>query len=165
MPNASVQIWQTDDHGTYDLQLNDPSVMDMRGWFHTDPQGRYCLRTLRPLGYLIPMDGPVGDMIRAQKRHGYRPAHIHFLVGAAGCRELVTALYLRNDDHIDSDTVFGVTESLVTETRLNDPSSHFPELPSIQFDFTLATATAEDASGRVGADPSQIVKGQAVMSH
>lgn len=159
--NASVQIWQTDDEGVYDLQRHDPSVMDLRGWYHADADGRYHLRTVRPLGYMIPMDGPVGDMIRAQGRHGYRPAHIHFLVGAPGYRELVTALYLRTDDHIDSDTVFGVTESLVTETVPNDPTSPLKGLPSIHFDFKLARATAEEATGRVGADPSQITKGAA----
>ncbi|HEY1242972.1 MAG TPA: dioxygenase [Bryobacteraceae bacterium] len=161
--NASVQIWQTDDEGVYDLQRGDPSVMDMRGWYHADSDGNYYLRTVRPLGYMIPMDGPVGDMIRAQGRHGYRPAHIHFLIGAPGYRELVTALYLGKDEHIDSDTVFGVTETLVTETTTNDPSSPFPKLPSIRFDFKLAKATAMDATGRVGADPSQITKG--AVSH
>ena len=158
IPGGTVQIWQTDDDGVYDLQRQDPSLMDLRGTFHADAEGRYHLRTLRPLGYMIPMDGPVGDMIRAQRRHGFRPAHIHFMIGAPGYRELVTALYLRSDDHIDSDTVFGVTDSLVTETTANDPSSPFPELPSIRFDFTLAAAEAKDDSGRVGADPSQILK-------
>lgn len=164
LPNASIEIWQADDHGAYDLQKHDPSVMDLRGWFHADAEGRYQLRTVRPLGYLIPMDGPVGDMIRAQHRHGYRPAHIHFLVGAPGYRELVTALYLRNDDHIDSDTVFGVTDSLITETRSNDADSPFPSLPSIRFDFQLGAAAAKEESGRVGADPSQITK-RALASH
>ena len=145
----------------YDLQRHDPSIMDLRGWYHTDNAGNYNLRTVRPLGYMIPMDGPVGDMIRAQGRHGYRPAHIHFLVGAPGYRELVTALYLRSDNHIDSDTVFGVTESLVTETVAQDPASPMPNVPSIHFDFRLAKATATDATGRVGADPSQITKGAA----
>jgi hydroxyquinol 1,2-dioxygenase len=162
IPGGDVQIWQTDDNGVYDLQRQDPSLMDLRATFRADAEGRYHLRTLRPLGYMIPMDGPVGDMIRAQRRHGYRPAHIHFMIGAPGYRELVTALYLRSDDHIDSDTVFGVTDSLVTETVVHDPMSPFPDLPSIRFDFTLAGADAavngQAASGRVGADPSQIVK-------
>ena len=158
IPGASVQIWQTDDEGLYDLQRNDPSQMDLRATFTADPEGRYHLRTVRPIGYMIPMDGPVGDMIRAQRRHGYRPAHIHFMIGAPGYRELVTALYLQSDDHIDSDTVFGVTDSLVTETVANDPDSPFGELPSIRFDFTLAAAAAQEATGRVGADPSQITK-------
>jgi len=162
---ASIEIWQCDDEGMYDLQKLDPAMMDLRGWFHTDEQGRFYLRTVRPLGYLIPMDGPVGDMIRAQRRHGYRPAHIHFLISAPGYRELVTALYLRNDDHIDSDTVFGVTGTLITETQAGDVASPIPGLPSIRFDFTLGAAAAGDASGRVGADPSQITRGAPVLAH
>lgn len=157
IPGASIQIWQTDDEGVYDLQRHDPSHMDLRATFTADERGNYHLRTVRPLGYMIPLDGPVGDMIRAQHRHGYRPAHIHFMIGAPGYRELVTALYLRKDDHIDSDTVFGVTDSLVTETVENDPGSPFKELPSIRFDFTLGAADAA-GTGRVGADPSQITK-------
>lgn len=155
IPNASVEIWQPDETGNYDLQLHDPSEMDLRGHFTADADGRFHLRTVAPLGYMIPMDGPVGDMIRAQKRHGYRPAHIHFLVGAPGYREVATALYLAGDEHIDSDTVFGVTESLVTDINKSDPASPVPNMPSINFNLALAHA-AKAGSGRVGADPSQI---------
>ena len=125
MPNASIEIWQPDEDGDYDLQKHDPKEMDLRGRFFTDADGRYYLRTIRPLGYMIPMDGPVGDMIRAQGRHGFRPAHIHFLIGAPGYREVVTALYIAGDDHIDSDTVFGVTDSLMAEVKENDAASPF----------------------------------------
>jgi catechol 1,2-dioxygenase/hydroxyquinol 1,2-dioxygenase len=155
--NATVQVWQPDETGNYDLQKHDPSEMDLRGTFHTNADGLYYLRTIVPLGYMIPMDGPVGDMIRAQKRHGYRPAHIHFIVGGEGYREVVTALYLENDDHIDSDTVFGVTASLVTHVNAKDAASPIAGLPSITFDVQLPHAQAV-GSGRVGADPSQIVK-------
>jgi protocatechuate 3,4-dioxygenase beta subunit len=156
IPGALVQIWQTDDEGAYDLQKNG-AEMDLRGVFNADAEGNYHLRTLLPTGYMIPMDGPVGDMIRAQRRHGYRPAHIHFLIGAPGYRELVTALYMRQDDHIDSDTVFGVEDSLITMPAKGDVDSPYPDLPSIHFDFKLGAA-AEDGTGRVGADPSQLVK-------
>jgi hydroxyquinol 1,2-dioxygenase len=155
VPKASIEIWQPDDDGDYDLQKHDPKEMDLRGRFFTDADGRFCLRTILPLGYMIPMDGPVGDMIRAQGRHGYRPAHIHFLIGAPGYREVVTALYIAGDDHLESDTVFGVTDSLVANVKEGDTASPFNGMPSIRFDFTLAAA--KDAlSGRVGADPSQI---------
>jgi hydroxyquinol 1,2-dioxygenase len=155
--NASVEIWQTDDKGVYDLQKDDANI-DARARFHTDSQGRYWLRTVTPLGYLIPLDGPVGDMIRAQKRHGYRPGHIHFLISAPGYREVVTALYMGYDDHIDSDTVFGVRAPLVTGIDKNDPNNPIPGLASIHFDFHLAKLAADAESGRVGADPSQILK-------
>ncbi len=158
IPNASVEIWQPDEEGWYDLQKLDPSEMDLRGRFYTDSEGRFNLRTIAPTGYMIPMDGPVGDMIRAQQRHGYRPAHIHFVVSAPGYREVVTALYLTGDPHLDSDTVFGASESLVVDVNRHDPTSPYPELQSIQFNFKLAGLTGERVSGRVGADPSQILQ-------
>jgi protocatechuate 3,4-dioxygenase beta subunit len=156
--NATIQVWQTDEGGMYDTQRSDGSEMDMRGTFHADSEGRYCLRTVRPLSYSIPMDGPVGDLIRLQRRHGMRPAHTHFLIGAPGYRELVTALYMGSDEYIDSDTVFGVTASLVTEPKTDDPSSPFPNLPSVRYDFVLAAAGKDARYGRVGADPAQLIK-------
>lgn len=158
IPNALVQVWEPDEAGNYDLQKHDPSEMDLRGCFCTDSDGRYYFRAVCPLGYMIPMDGPVGNMIRAQGRHGFRPAHIHFLIGAPDCRELVTALYISGDDHIESDTVFGVTESLIATVKRNDFASPLPALPSLHFDFQLAADSHEALSGRVGADPSQITK-------
>jgi hydroxyquinol 1,2-dioxygenase len=155
IPNALIQIWEPDETGNYDLQKHDPSEMDLRGCFHADAEGNYYFRGLCPVGYMIPMDGPVGNMIRAQKRHGHRPAHIHFVIGAPGYREIATALYVDGDDHIDSDTVFGVDESLVISLNKKDPASPLPHLPSIRYDFRLAVAK-DQMSGRVGADPSQI---------
>ena len=159
IPDALVQVWEPDETGNYDLQKHDPSQMDLRGCFRTDADGRYYLRAVCPLGYMIPMDGPVGRMIRAQGRHGYRPAHIHFLISAADYREVVTALYVAGDDHLESDTVFGVTESLITHVKDDDSSSPIPSLPSLRYDFQLAAASkGRTLSGRVGADPSQVTK-------
>ncbi len=115
--HASIEVWQPDENGFYDLQKQDPSEMELRGRFFSDETGHYHFRTIKPRGYKIPMDGPVGDMVRAQGRHGWRPAHIHFLVGAPGYREAITALYMADDEHIDSDTVFGANESLITGTE------------------------------------------------
>ncbi|MDJ0386987.1 dioxygenase [Roseomonas sp. E05] len=156
VPNAVVEIWQTDADGAYDLQTNDPDVMDMRGQFRTDAEGRYAIRTLVPLGYSIPMDGPVGELVRKQGRHGFRPAHIHMLIGAEGYRELVTALYLGDDPHIDSDTVFGVSESLVVRLQTGLEGSPAPDLPSVRYDFRIARRAPHDTSARVGADPSKV---------
>ena len=119
--NATVSIWQTGANGLYDIQES-ATAIDYRGVFTTDADGIFSwLRTVKPIGYSIPMDGPVGDMIRAQKRHGMRPAHIHFLVGAPGYRELVTALYLRDDPHLVDDVVFGSSGDLAVDINPNDP--------------------------------------------
>jgi hydroxyquinol 1,2-dioxygenase len=156
IPNALIQIWQTSERGLYDLQEREGDSMDMRGNFRTGADGRYHFRTVRPLGYSIPMDGPVGDLVTAQKRHGFRPSHIHSLISAEGHRELVTALYFGDDPHIDSDTVFGVSGSLVVDAK-DDPASPIPGLQAVHYDFRLAKAGPGE-SGRVGADPSKLMQ-------
>ena len=155
VPNALIQIWQTSEHGLYDLQTHGLEGTDLRANFRTDAQGRYWFKTVRPLGYSIPMDGPVGALVRAQNRHGFRPSHIHFLIGGEGYRELVTALYFGDDVHIDSDTVFGVSGSLVVAAK-DDPNSPVPGMRAVHYDFRLARA-APGETGRVGADPSKLM--------
>ena len=156
IPDAQVTVWQTASDGRYDMQ-SDPEGVDCRGVFRTDAEGRYHLRTVRPLGYYIPLDGPVGQMIKAQGRHGMRPAHIHFLIGAPGYRELVTAIYLAGDAHLDDDVVFGASADLVAQERPEDPDCPIRGLPSVHFDFALSRESGADAiGGRVGADPSKI---------
>jgi hydroxyquinol 1,2-dioxygenase len=158
LANASVSIWQTGADGLYDIQES-ATVTDYRGVFSTDADGLYVVRTVKPVGYSIPMDGPVGGMVKAQGRHGMRPAHIHFLVGAPGYRELVTALYLRDDPHLADDVVFGSSGDLAVDLDANDPGCPIKGLPSIRFDLRLSREGAADkTSGRVGSDPAAIVK-------
>jgi catechol 1,2-dioxygenase/hydroxyquinol 1,2-dioxygenase len=102
------------------------------------------------------MDGPVGDLVRAQRREGCRPAHIHFLISAPGFRELVTALYFP-DRYLETDVVFGASPALVVKEKKGDPAAPIQGLPSVNFDFTLAReGSADIASGRVGADPTKL---------
>jgi protocatechuate 3,4-dioxygenase beta subunit len=158
IPNAMVTVWQTAADGYYDLQSGADNI-DCRGTFRTNENGEYLIRTVRPLGYYIPLDGPVGKLAIAQKRNGKRPAHIHFLIAAPGYRELVTALYIAPDEHMDDDVVFGASADLVVEARDNDPASPIKGVPSIRFDFSLSRESeADKKAGRVGADPSQITK-------
>jgi protocatechuate 3,4-dioxygenase beta subunit len=158
LSNAMVTVWQTGADGEYDIQKSLETI-DCRGIFRTNEQGDYLVRTVRPLGYYIPLDGPVGRMVIAQKRHGKRPAHIHFLIGAPGYRELVTALYLAGDEHLEDDVVFGASGDLVVEVKDNDPASPVKGVPSCHFDFSLARESEADRrAGRVGADPGQITK-------
>ncbi len=151
---AQLDVWQTSESGLYDIQGPNPSAMNFRGRFRTDRDGRFHFRSVLPLGYSIPTDGPVGTLMDGLGRHGFRPAHIHFLLGAEGYRELATALYLAGDDHIDSDTVFGVSSSLVVAVQPPAADSPAPGLRRIAFDFTLSHAGEATGSHRVGADPA-----------
>lgn len=156
IPGAKIEIWQTSSRGTYDMQEDESGHMDYRATFHADEEGRYYLRTVRPLGYSIPLDGPVGEMIRAQDREGCRPAHIHYIVSAPGYREVITAIYLP-DQYLETDTVFGAAADLVVPEPQEDPNAPIPGVPAIHFDLTLAREGKIDVgSGRVGADPSKV---------
>lgn len=114
---ANVDVWQSDDDGFYDVQKpgDDPSL---RARLITDPEGRFAFWTIVPKFYPIPDDGPVGDLLKASKRHPYRPAHIHFMIGHEGYETLVTHLFVDGDPYLDSDAVFGVKQSLIVQ--LND---------------------------------------------
>ena len=118
---ATVDVWHSDEQGYYDLQkLDERPGYSGRGRFHTDAAGRFHLWTVRPAAYPIPNDGPVGRMLAAQRRHPFRPEHIHFLIAAPGCRKLVTHIFAAGDRYLDSDVVFGVKRSLVREYRQHD---------------------------------------------
>ena len=115
--DARIDVWQASTDGRYDLQFDNfkGAEMNLRARFRTDADGRYEFRSVKPSSYPVPSDGPVGKMLNAIGRHPYRPAHIHFIISAAGYRPLVTALYIDGDKYIDSDVVFGSRERLVVK--------------------------------------------------
>jgi catechol 1,2-dioxygenase len=113
---ASVDVWQANADGGYDVQR--PGVLpehNLRGLFTADEDGRYWFRSIVPCFYPIPVDGPVGELLGSTGRHPYRPAHLHFLVSAPGYRTVTTHAFIADSPYLDSDAVFGVKESLVRE--------------------------------------------------
>jgi catechol 1,2-dioxygenase len=123
LPGAVLDVWQANDHGAYDVQ--EPGKQpggNGRGLFTADGDGRFWFRTVVPSYYPIPTDGPVGELLAATRRHPYRPAHIHFIVAADGYRTLTTHIFVAGSEYIDSDAVFAVKKSLITEfTEVDDP--------------------------------------------
>lgn len=110
--NALLDAWQTANNGMYSGQDPAQPHGNLRGRYRTDAQGRYAIRTIVPVCYPIPTDGPVGRMLEATRRHPWRPAHLHFMITAPGHSALVTHLFNQNDPYLDSDAVFGVKDSL-----------------------------------------------------
>ena len=110
---AYLEVWQTSPQGFYDVQ--DPSLppMSYRGNFTTGTDGEFVVRTVRPVDYQIPTDGPVGDLLGATGRESWRPAHTHFMVSRDGYKTLITHVFDAGSAHLRSDAVFGVRESLV----------------------------------------------------
>ena len=115
VPNAIVDIWQSDAEGYYDVQRDDVSGSRLRGRFRTDPQGRFYFWSIMPISYGIPEDGTTGEMLRATGRHPYRPAHVHFMIAADDHETLITHIFPEGDAYLDSDAVFAVKKSLIRE--------------------------------------------------
>ena len=115
LENALLDIWSGDGDGNYYMQLPQETGMKARGRIHTDAEGRYWFRSIRPTFYPVPTDGPVGRMLRHMGRHPYRPGHIHMIVSAPDHLPVTTHLFVAGSDYLDSDAVFGVKESLVAQ--------------------------------------------------
>ena len=121
---AEVDVWQADDDGLYDVQR--PELGDTRrarGVLHADDAGSVRFRTVAPTAYPVPTDGPVGRMLLASGRHPWRPAHLHFRIRAPGFQTLVTHIFRDGDPYLDSDAVFGVRSSLISDFVRHDPGS------------------------------------------
>ena len=111
---ASVDVWQADDEGLYDVQRPElGGERRARAVLRTDAAGRTHFRTIVPTAYPVPTDGPVGRMLMASGRHPWRPAHVHFLIHASGFQTLTTHIFRDPDPYLDSDVVFGVRSSLI----------------------------------------------------
>jgi hydroxyquinol 1,2-dioxygenase len=110
---AVVDIWHSDEDGFYDVQRDDLEAPTFRARFRTDAQGHFHFWSIMPKFYPVPDDGPVGEMIEATGRHPYRPAHVHFMIGAPGHETLITHVFAADSPYLDSDAVFGVKSALV----------------------------------------------------
>jgi hydroxyquinol 1,2-dioxygenase len=112
VPGAVLDVWQADAQGSYESQLEVDEAR-LRAKYRAREDGTYCLRTIAPLGYTIPLDGPVGELVEASDISPYRPAHIHFLIDEPGYERLITHLFREGADYLDTDVVFGTKDELV----------------------------------------------------
>lgn len=113
--NATIDIWHADGEGQYDVQTSDIHGLRCRGVLQADRQGNFFFRTVVPEAYEIPKDGPVGNLLAALGRDAWRPAHLHFMINAKGYQRLITHIFNKDDDYLDSDSVFGVRTSLIAD--------------------------------------------------
>lgn len=112
LAGVTLDVWQTAANGMYSGQDTEQPAGNLRGRYRTDEQGRFAIRTIIPVSYPIPCDGPVGRLLNASNRHPWRPAHLHFMIDAPGYRSVVTHLFNEGDPYLASDAVFGVKDSL-----------------------------------------------------
>ena len=144
---ARIEVWEADEDGFYDVQYTDGRTA-ARAHLFSDDAGGYRFWGLTPTPYPIPDDGPVGAMLAAVRRSPMRASHLHFMVSAPGCRTLVTHIFVRGDELLASDSVFGVKESLVMDFVSHVGAEPTPDgrgldsrpWSSTRFDIVLAPA-------------------------
>jgi catechol 1,2-dioxygenase len=110
---AEVDVWHASPIGLYESQDPEQAEMNLRGKFTTDADGSFSFQSVKPAGYPIPINGPVGDLLNAQKRHNFRPAHLHFLIFKPGLKSVTSQIYSDDDPVLETDSQFGVTRGLV----------------------------------------------------
>lgn len=145
VPGARIEVWEADDDGFYDVQYSDHRVSGRAHLFSED-DGGFRFWGLTPTPYPIPHDGPVGRLLTATGRSPMRAAHLHFLVSAPGLRTLVTHIFVRGDELVRSDTVFGVKQSLIKDFIAQPAGTPTPDgrdlagrdWARVRFDIVLA---------------------------
>src|SRR6202790_5064409 len=144
---AEVDVWHSSPEGFYENQDPVQADMNLRGKFLTDQDGHIGFRSVKPAGYPIPIDGPPGELLRAQGRHNMRPSHLHFLVYRPGFKTLISQIYDPEDKHIETDVQFGVTRHLIGNyVRHDEPragvSDVKPPWYSLEHTFVMESGEA-----------------------
>ena len=162
---AEVDVWHSSPEGFYENQDPEQSDMNLRGKFLTDANGHISFRTVKPAGYPIPIDGPVGDLLRAQGRHNMRPAHLHFLAYRDGFKTLISQLYAPDDKYLETDVQFGVTRHLIGKYLRHDDACTRaadvkPPWYSLEHTFVMEKGVARlpkpPITGKAGGERPQI---------
>lgn len=138
---ATVETWQASPDGFYENQQPDQQPeFNLRGVFTTDARGAFRYRTVRPGGYAVPADGPVGQLLGSLGFPLRRPAHLHFLIKAEGYETISTHVYDGSDPHIGEDALFGVKDELIGQF---EPSGD----DGWSLDFTFVMVRARKGRG------------------
>jgi catechol 1,2-dioxygenase len=118
---ADVDVWHSSTPGLYQNQDPGQADMNQRGLVTTDETGTFQFTSVKPAGYPIPHDGNVvGELLRAQGRHCFRPAHVHVMVVKPGYKTLISQIYMPDDPHIEDDVQFGVRRELIADLKRHD---------------------------------------------
>ena len=140
LEGVEVDVWHASTVGLYESQDSTQADMNLRGKFTTDETGRVWFSSIKPSGYPIPTDGVVGKLLAAQNRHPFRPAHLHALAFKEGFKALISQIFSEDDEKLESDVQFGVTEVLTSRYQRHDephPEESSIEVPWYTMDCTL----------------------------
>lgn len=123
--DLEVDIWQCNSEGLYENQDPNQVEMNLRGKFQTGLDGRIWFESVKQSGYPVPTGSVAGRLLGVQKRHPFRPAHLHVLAHKQGYKTLITQIYDQNDQNLDTDAQFGVTEELIGNFQKQTDSGEY----------------------------------------
>jgi protocatechuate 3,4-dioxygenase beta subunit len=139
LSGAQIEIWQNAPNGLYAVQDPSQAEHNLRGTLHADENGIYAFATAKPISYKVPEDGAGGELVRAGGRHCWRPAHIHIMVTAEGCKRHISQIFDLNDPYIDEDAVFGVRGPLAVPYDQQPDEEEKARFANIQRPFNVAS--------------------------
>jgi catechol 1,2-dioxygenase len=144
---AIVDVWHANALGGYSFFDPTQPKYNLRRRIETDAEGRYRFRSVLPSGYACPPGGTTQELLDQLGRHGHRPAHIHFFVGAPGFRKLTTQINIDGDEYLHDDFAFATRDGLIPEVRRVSDAASIREMglnapyAEITFDFVLHAET------------------------
>jgi hydroxyquinol 1,2-dioxygenase len=157
--NAVLDIWQAKADGIYDVQTG--GEFELRGRVKANAKGEYAFKSYKPKFYSVPVDGPVGDLIRSTGNHHMRPAHMHAIVSAPGFQQVITHVFVEGDPYLEEDAVFAVKDALVAKYKQVNDANRAKELGlpnpflTLDWDFKLAPEAGVKARKKIA--PSDAV--------
>ncbi|MCX7303560.1 MAG: 6-chlorohydroxyquinol-1,2-dioxygenase [Hyphomicrobiales bacterium] len=145
---AVVETWQANGQGYYENQQPDlQPEFNLRGIFAADAAGDMHYLTVKPAGYKVPDDGPVGQLLGRLGYPLHRPAHLHFIVRAPGFETVTTHVYDGADPRLGEDALLGVKPELVADFRHGGSGGVRFEW-TLEFTFVLARSRQSGPSRR-----------------
>ena len=149
LKGVELDMWQCDTNGVYSNIFPSVPEFNLRGRFYTDEEGRFEVRSIVPVAYEIPKEGPTGQLLRAIGSHTWRPAHIHLTLRHENVHPLTTQIYFEGGEWVDDDCVGGVKDDLVAKLEKHDDPSDYRQRGldepyyMVNYDFVLVPAREE----------------------
>lgn len=140
---ATVETWQANAQGLFENQQPDlQPEFNLRGVFTTDDNGEFWYGSVKPSGYGVPCDGPVGELLTQLGYPLGRPAHLHFQISAPGFQTITTQVFDGDDPLLGEDAILGVRPDLIGNFREAEGQEGGRQW-ALDFTFVMARARRE----------------------
>src|SRR3546814_450059 len=135
LARATIDVWHSTPEGRYSGIHDGIPPHYYRGKIVTDADGRYNVRSIMPIPYQIPNEGPTGALLTAMGRHSWRPAHVHYKISAPGMHTHISQAYFEGGAYVEDDCCEDVCEEHVVAEKVEDG------VRIVEVDFVIPKAT------------------------